>query len=166
MKSDNISGIFQLRPVALGYLVRNVQVPPMTFCPGSKRSETTPIILLWRPFPSPAPVHDPYLPLARGIAGVFLVQVVSGITVTTGSWGAAIYHLVRSGRRDQGKEESESYEQEWWCCAVAQSKSRKPFNFLSLKLSAQSGADPWPPTEVDGVLCKFQAPLQSMERLF
>lgn len=167
MKNNNIAGIFQLRPVALGYLVRNVRSPSMSICTGSTLSETTPTILLWTSFPSPAPVHDPYLPLARGIAGVFLMRVVSGIQFTSQSWQEAEgeQHIILwgSGRRDQGKEESESYEQEWWYCLVAQSKSRKPFYSLCV---AESGSDPWPPTEVDGVLCKFQAPLWSVERLF
>lgn len=116
MKSNNTYGIFQLRPVALGYPVRNVRVPSITICPGGKCSETTPTILLWTPFPFPAPAHDLYLPLARGITGVFLMHVVSGIEFTSQSWqkveGEQYIILWGSGRRHQWEEESESYEQD------------------------------------------------------
>lgn len=106
----------------------------MTICPGSKHSETTPNILLWTPFPSPATVHDPYLPLARAIVGVFLMQLVPGIQFTSQTWqeaeGELYLILWGSGRRDQEKAASESYEQEWWCCLVAQSKSRNLFTLF------------------------------------
>lgn len=114
--------------------------------------------------------HSLPFPLARAIVGVFLMQLIPGIQFTSQSWqeaeGELYLILWGSGRRDQEKDESESYEQEWWCCLVTQSKSRKPFYSLSLKLSTESEVNPWPPTKVQGVLCKFQAPLLSVERWF
>lgn len=120
------------------------------------------------PFPCTCPW--PLLATGQGNCGCF--PYAAGprdsvhITDMAGSWGGAIPHLVGVWQKRPG----ESCEWKLWTRVVVLSCStvqeQKPFYSLFLKLSTESEVNSWPPTKVQGVLCKFQAPLLSVERLF